>query len=45
VVAGLSSVLVVALVVWIVNGPMQPGWARTAGTPPTLLKTAPTATP
>jgi methionine sulfoxide reductase heme-binding subunit len=43
--AGLSSILVVALVVWVVNGPLQPGWARIAGTPPTLLKTAPTATP
>jgi sulfoxide reductase heme-binding subunit YedZ len=43
--AALSSVALVALVVWIVNGPLQPGWARISGTPPSLLKPAPTATP
>jgi sulfoxide reductase heme-binding subunit YedZ len=43
--AALSSVLVVALVVWIAIGPLQPGWARIAGTPPSLLKPAPTVTP
>ena len=43
--AGLSSIAVVALVVWTLSGPLQPGWARIAGTPPSLLKAAPTATP
>lgn len=43
--AGLSSIAVVALVVWTVSGPLQPGWARIAGTPPSLLKSAPTPTP
>jgi sulfoxide reductase heme-binding subunit YedZ len=26
-----------ALAVWAVNGPLQPGWARASGTPPDLL--------
>ena len=43
--AGLSSVAVVALLAWVVNGPMQPGWARTAGTPASLLQQVPTPTP
>lgn len=44
-VAALCSIAVVALVVWTLNGPLQPGWARIAGTPPSLLKGAPTPTP
>jgi sulfoxide reductase heme-binding subunit YedZ len=43
--AALSSVAVVALVVWVANGPLQPGWARAAGTPASLLKAPPTASP
>ena len=43
--AALSSVALVALVVWVAYGPVQPGWARTAGTPASLLKQAPTPTP
>ena len=45
VMAALSSVAVVALAVWVVTGPLQPGWARSAGTPASLLKPAPTPTP
>ena len=40
-VASLASVI--ALVAWTASGPLQPGWARAAGTPANLL--APTATP
>ena len=35
--AVLASVGAVAAVAWTVAGPLQPGWARTAGTPPALL--------
>lgn len=31
---------VVALALWMVNGPLAPGWARAAGTPPNLLHQA-----
>jgi hypothetical protein len=44
----LCSLAVVALAVWVLNGPRAPDWARTAGTPLSLLQTAhptPTATP
>jgi hypothetical protein len=45
-VAVLSSLAVVALAVWMLNGPLTPGWARAAGTPLTLLQAAhPTPTP
>lgn len=40
VVAIASGVGVVALALWTINGPMAPGWARAAGTPPDLLSTA-----
>ncbi|MBV8526996.1 MAG: ferric reductase-like transmembrane domain-containing protein [Candidatus Dormibacteraeota bacterium] len=40
-VASLASVI--ALAAWTASGPLQPGWARTAGTPANLL--SPTATP
>jgi len=37
--AGVVAVLAVTFVaVWAYNGPLQPGWARTAGTPPALLQ-------
>jgi sulfoxide reductase heme-binding subunit YedZ len=36
----LCSVAVVALAVWMLNGPLAPGWARAAGTPISLLKAA-----
>ena len=32
-----SLVVIVGLAVWAVDGPLQPGWARTSGTPPGLL--------
>jgi methionine sulfoxide reductase heme-binding subunit len=34
----LAGVAVVVLAIWTANGPMQPGWARSSGTPPSLLK-------
>lgn len=40
-VAAVAFVVVVALGVWAFNGPLQPGWARAAGTPPNLLHTSP----
>jgi sulfoxide reductase heme-binding subunit YedZ len=44
--AVLSSVAVVALAVWILNGPLTPTWAQVAGTPITLLQAAhPTPVP
>ena len=43
--SAVSSIAVVALAVWVFNGPLQPGWARAAGTPAELLKPTPTATP
>lgn len=37
--AAVAAVLVVfVLAVWAVNGPLQPGWARSSGTPPGLLR-------
>jgi methionine sulfoxide reductase heme-binding subunit len=35
--AGLAVVSVVALTGWVKAGPLQPGWARSAGTPSALL--------
>jgi methionine sulfoxide reductase heme-binding subunit len=32
-----TGVGIVALTLWTVNGPLAPGWARAAGTPPDLL--------
>lgn len=37
-VAMIASAAVGILAVWTLNGPLQPGWARVAGTPPSLLK-------
>jgi methionine sulfoxide reductase heme-binding subunit len=38
-----SGLAVVALALWMANGPMAPGWARAAGTPVDLLRpTTPT---
>jgi sulfoxide reductase heme-binding subunit YedZ len=39
--AALALVVVFAIAVWAVEGPLQPGWARAAGTPPDLLHSAP----
>lgn len=33
-----AIVTVLALAVWAANGPLQAGWARSAGTPPDLLR-------
>lgn len=35
----------VAVAAWTASGPLQPGWARAAGTPPQLLAGAAAATP
>jgi hypothetical protein len=36
--AGLASIVaVIALAAWATAGPLRPGWARRAGTPPSLL--------
>ena len=45
--AGLAVVSVVALTGWVKAGPLQPGWARAAGTPASLLaqNAAPAADP
>lgn len=45
--AGIAASLasVVALVAWIASGPLQPGWARAAGTPADLLARAGNGTP
>jgi sulfoxide reductase heme-binding subunit YedZ len=40
-----SSLAVVGLVLWIANGPLGPGWARTAGTPVDLLHSGLQASP
>ena len=40
-IASLASVI--ALAAWTASGPLQPGWARAAGTPANLLAPAPTA--
>jgi len=37
----LSVVLPAAIVAWLLVGPLQPGWARRAGTPSALRRTAP----
>ncbi len=37
-IAVLSGAAVLALATWTVAGPLQPGWARVAGTPPSMLK-------
>lgn len=36
--AVVAVVVVVGVAVWAVNGPLQPGWARSSGTPPGLLQ-------
>jgi sulfoxide reductase heme-binding subunit YedZ len=38
--AALASAAAVAIVGWTAAGPLQPGWARAAGTPPALLRSA-----
>jgi methionine sulfoxide reductase heme-binding subunit len=35
--AAAALLATLALVAWAVNGPMQPGWARSSGTPPDLI--------
>jgi len=35
-----SGVAVVAVLAWAATGPLQPGWARKAGTPASLLKSS-----
>src|ERR1700730_13268621 len=42
---GCSRVAWVALAVGVPTGPIQPGWARIAGPPPSLPQQAPTPTP
>ncbi len=41
---GAGVVGIVALVAWMAAGPLQPGWAKAAGTPADLLSGAKTAT-
>ena len=36
----LCSLAVVGLAVWMLNGPLAPGWARISGTPISLLQAA-----
>jgi hypothetical protein len=36
--AVLASVTTIGVAVWVENGPLQPGWARTSGTPPSLMR-------
>lgn len=44
--AVICSVAVVGLGVWMLNGPLTPGWARVAGTPISLIQSAhPTPVP
>jgi len=38
-VAAAAILLVLGMAVWAAAGPMQPGWARSSGTPPDLLRT------
>jgi methionine sulfoxide reductase heme-binding subunit len=38
-----SGVAVVALALWMANGPLAPGWARAAGTPAELIRSGTTA--
>lgn len=40
-----AAVTLVAVAVWAVTGPLRAGWAKRAGTPPTLLATARTPPP
>jgi predicted ferric reductase len=35
--AALSGIALVVLAIWVLNGPLAPGWARAAGTPDALL--------
>ena len=42
-IASLASVI--ALAAWTASGPLQPGWARAAGTPANLLAPTPTPAP
>jgi len=35
-----SGVSVVALALWMANGPLAPGWARAAGTPANLIRSS-----
>ena len=37
-----SGVAVVVLALWMANGPLAPGWARTAGTPADLIRSGTT---
>jgi DMSO/TMAO reductase YedYZ heme-binding membrane subunit len=37
-----SGVAVVALALWMANGPLAPGWARAAGTPADLIRSGTT---
>jgi methionine sulfoxide reductase heme-binding subunit len=39
--AAAALVVVFAISVWAVDGPLQPGWARASGTPPNLLHPSP----
>jgi methionine sulfoxide reductase heme-binding subunit len=41
----LTAAGIVGVAAWTANGPLQPGWAREAGTPARLLAGAATATP
>ena len=41
---GAGVIATAALVAWIATGPLQPGWAKAAGTPADLLSGAGTAT-
>lgn len=38
IIAAAASAAVALLAIWTISGPLQPGWARVAGTPPSLLK-------
>jgi methionine sulfoxide reductase heme-binding subunit len=37
-VAVIALVATIGVAIWYANGPLQPGWARSSGTPPTLLR-------
>jgi len=37
--AAVAVLAVLGLAAWTAGGPMQPGWARSSGTPPDLLRT------
>src|SRR6202051_2945675 len=36
--AVVAIAVTIGIAVWAVNGPLQPGWARSSGTPPDLLR-------